>query len=981
MGRVLSAWDRRLGRDVAWKEILHPDAQTEALLLHEAALTAELDHPGIVPVYDAGRTSDGRLYYTMRLVRGRTLRAVAHDVWSSPSPSLSARLGLVRSLLGAAQAVAFAHGRGVVHRDLKPDNILLGPLGEVQVSDWGLGRRLAELTSSSSSSSSPAGTVGYQAPELLLGAKASPATDVYSLGVVLAELIEGPSSSSSTVGVPAALRAIVVRAQHPDLNIRYADAAALVADLQAFLDDGLVSAHNEGLGDRVVRLWRKHRTAGLVAVVASVVVVVVGIAAFARTVIERDRARAAEVQARAALSTADTRLAQSLVVQARQAHSADRGRDAASLARAVLELTSTNDDDETHERHLATAEARGILSALTPRSGGPGLAVEGTTDVDDLGCDAIFVPGTVSETFACRTGARLVWRHANQPTVDVGAVDVATAAVAWDRQQPIVLVRDLNDTLSLVSLTDHTRTPIGTAVPVETALAIDVDSHQYASANRALVVVGELHPSLKAPGPSATSVPVCGQGHTNVVVQGLAIVDEHVLLLCSDGSVESVSAGEAASHRVSNAPVLSAAVRARLERATAVIVDDAGDEPAFIIGTLRSELLRYRPRTGQLDVLGERPDVGVVQQLTFTHPGVLQVSGSTGAPVFLRVATGAFSGDFGRDDRGPVLVTGTDRFVTFGGQHVTRFMGRPSAPRAIMLSKGLSSIDVDGSGTLALAAGADGLVATVSLADGAVHALDAGLRMTVKQAAFRDDGSIVTGGVDDRGPVVWPRGASGPGDGIDVSPRFTLRRIGVVASGELWGLGYREGPLWWAVHAPLAQPVALVGPTTLMQTSFVDGRTLPDGRGLIGLDSGGVIVTATPAARLLLGKAVGASQVAASVDVDGVVDHVYVAIDRTIEQRAAGSEQVVRRFDVGDDRVTDLAVDVDRRFLVAGTVQGEVVVWRLDTGALWMKAALHTEQVGAVVVHGLPHREGAVAVTTAGWDHRVSGLVVDNGVD
>jgi serine/threonine protein kinase len=137
MGRVYAATDTRLGRQVALKLLrVHGDADAVLQrLVREAWVTARLDHPGIVPVHDAGRTPSGELFYTMRLVRGQTL-AAAIDA----ADTTEARLALVRPVLEASRAVAFAHGHGYVHRDLKPANLLLGPHNETQVADWGVAR-------------------------------------------------------------------------------------------------------------------------------------------------------------------------------------------------------------------------------------------------------------------------------------------------------------------------------------------------------------------------------------------------------------------------------------------------------------------------------------------------------------------------------------------------------------------------------------------------------------------------------------------------------------------------------------------------------------------------------------------------------------------------------------------------------------------------------------------------------------------------
>jgi serine/threonine protein kinase len=162
MGRVYEAWDRKLCRTVALKEVAPQLAHSPAAkrLATEAMLTADLDHPGIVSVHDAGRTDAGRLYYTMRLVRGDSL---ADLLLAADSPR--ERAVLLRHLLDVCHAVGYAHRRGVVHRDLKPSNIVIGAFGETQVVDWGLARRIDEGKSDGGS----AGTEGYMSPESAAG--------------------------------------------------------------------------------------------------------------------------------------------------------------------------------------------------------------------------------------------------------------------------------------------------------------------------------------------------------------------------------------------------------------------------------------------------------------------------------------------------------------------------------------------------------------------------------------------------------------------------------------------------------------------------------------------------------------------------------------------------------------------------------------------------------------------------------------------
>jgi len=135
LGKVALVRDRRLGREVAIKQLVHRSASSRARFVREAQLTAQLEHPAIVPVYDAGVDRDGEPYYAMRKVTGETL---AQKV--NATATAAERLALVPHVLAAAEALAYAHERHIVHRDLKPSNILVGARGETIVIDWGLAR-------------------------------------------------------------------------------------------------------------------------------------------------------------------------------------------------------------------------------------------------------------------------------------------------------------------------------------------------------------------------------------------------------------------------------------------------------------------------------------------------------------------------------------------------------------------------------------------------------------------------------------------------------------------------------------------------------------------------------------------------------------------------------------------------------------------------------------------------------------------------
>jgi serine/threonine protein kinase len=220
MGTVFRARDTVLGRDVAVKVV---DADATPLAESEGGLLAHLEHPGVVPVYDAGELADGRRYYAMRLVRGMRL-----DEFARNEVSLAARL---RIFLQVCETVAFAHRREIIHGDLKPQNIMVGELGQVFVLDWGIARYAG------STALPGGGTPRYMAP--------GEQSDVFSLGRVLEDILRDPR--------PAPLVAIAARASAPDRSHRYPSVDDLAADIAHFLDRLPVSAYRESMAERLMR--------------------------------------------------------------------------------------------------------------------------------------------------------------------------------------------------------------------------------------------------------------------------------------------------------------------------------------------------------------------------------------------------------------------------------------------------------------------------------------------------------------------------------------------------------------------------------------------------------------------------------------------------------------------------------------------------------------------------------------------------------
>jgi serine/threonine protein kinase len=264
LGRILRARDLRTGRLVAIKEMLDgtPDAATR--FAREALVTANLQHPAIVPVYEVGRWPEGEPFYAMKLVDGRSLDAELQD-----ARTLRERLALVPRLIDVAEAIAYAHGQGVIHRDLKPANVLVGSYGETVVIDWGLARRSGDPEARAVPSSlvgvisgavtlvgDVVGTPAYMPPEQARGEEVDARADVYALGAMLYYLLGGrvPYAGARTAAevltqillgppqplvelepeLPPELLAIVAKAMAPSRDDRYASARECAADLRRY---------------------------------------------------------------------------------------------------------------------------------------------------------------------------------------------------------------------------------------------------------------------------------------------------------------------------------------------------------------------------------------------------------------------------------------------------------------------------------------------------------------------------------------------------------------------------------------------------------------------------------------------------------------------------------------------------------------------------------------------------------------------------
>jgi serine/threonine protein kinase len=279
MGIVYAAEDKHLQRRIALKVLEVPGSEGElaSRLMREARVLARLEHPGIVPVHDVGTLADGRVFYTMKFVEGQRLDQYIESLASIPDR--------LRIFLRLCDAVAFAHARGVLHRDLKPTNVMIGSFGEVLVMDWGLAKILADARETEFGHPDAAiphsstnrengttisvttghgrvmGTPGYMSPEQargqieLLDAR----SDIFSLGALLRYLLSERLPARSSTRQDRSLEAICAKACAPEREGRYAAVQELTTDVSRYLDGLAVAAHRETIFEKLARFYRRYR--------------------------------------------------------------------------------------------------------------------------------------------------------------------------------------------------------------------------------------------------------------------------------------------------------------------------------------------------------------------------------------------------------------------------------------------------------------------------------------------------------------------------------------------------------------------------------------------------------------------------------------------------------------------------------------------------------------------------------------------------
>ena len=365
LGEVFVARDAELHREVALKQIQdrhrdHPESQ--ARFIREAEITGGLEHPGIVPVYGLGADDNGRPFYAMRFIKGDSLKEAIDQFHQCqvaglrPGRLMLELQKLLRRFLDVCDAITYAHSRGVLHRDIKPGNIMVGQYGETLVVDWGLAKvvgrpessgeaTLRPPSASGSSETLPGSAIGtpaYMSPEQAEGNldRLGPASDIYSLGATLYCILTGkaPIEGSDLENilrrvqwgdfapprqvkpdVPRPLDAICLKAMALKPEDRYSTPRALADDIERWLADEPVTAWREPVSIRARRWMRRHRTTvAAAAATGTVALAALGIGYRHQMNVNRQLGRAnaqllvANVREQAARAESDRRLDQTL---------------------------------------------------------------------------------------------------------------------------------------------------------------------------------------------------------------------------------------------------------------------------------------------------------------------------------------------------------------------------------------------------------------------------------------------------------------------------------------------------------------------------------------------------------------------------------------------------------------------------------------------------------------------------------------------
>ncbi|MHC5039631.1 MAG: protein kinase domain-containing protein [Planctomycetota bacterium] len=389
MGAIVKLVDNDIRRPVAMKVILGEDVKERVeRFVEEAQVTGQLEHPNIVPVHELGLDPDGKVYFTMKLVKGESLDAIIDAVADKDPEALREYplSHLLQIFLKVCDAMAFAHSKGVIHRDLKPENVMVGRFGEVLVMDWGLAKvkgredtaeeALVETIRSEKEvgktlTGDVMGTPSYMPPEQASGEvdRIDERSDVFALGAMLYKIltheapytgghvtevlkkavqctVKAPRVRSPWNRIPRELQAVCLKAMSGRMADRYGSVEALAEDIRAFLDHRRVSAHRSGLVTRCLRFMQRHPAGSLTGGVALVLLTFGG--ALTGVLLQRAEAERAKAREKEAQAEAEGARAEAASVRAQLAEE----------ARKRAEVRATDAEDALKKGRLVSAVLR-----------------------------------------------------------------------------------------------------------------------------------------------------------------------------------------------------------------------------------------------------------------------------------------------------------------------------------------------------------------------------------------------------------------------------------------------------------------------------------------------------------------------------------------------------------------------------------------------------------------------------------------------
>jgi len=989
MGRVSLVVDGRLGRAVALKEILPGELHAGGLerrLTQEAFITARLEHPGIVPIYDAGKGIDGRPFFTMRFIRGRSLADALRDGDLDQAT-------LLRHFLAVCQAMAYAHALGVVHRDLKPSNVMLGEFGETQIVDWGLARELGQAESddglpSDSRDLVPAshaaktsvgtrvGTPAYMSPEQAHARPLSRASDVWSLGAMLFEIAarrplhDGlelaalylrlergamPRLADVAPATSPELAAVVDRSLRREPRERYPDASGLATDIAAFIDGRRVGAYDYSAWDVTRRFARTFRTPLVIAALALVTIAVVFAVSYAQTLGERDRAQAAQ-------SAADRARADAEQSQRRAVHALSEAAQsfATLLVRSAREalVNGAEAEAELLAAHallrVESPEARGVLARY-----GVAARVAVQQIVVLPPCDRCYL-GMSGDLLVCVDGADTsLWSRPAEPA-KTGELELRWRiprrldAVAFVSAERALVSGDGLGATALLDLASGITIPLSTTFAVERARASNG------------VVLGDSGARMIR-WDEASGVTSLGD---DMLVTLRAISGDGRVAVTYDPTSGRPSLLDLARDTSSLLRPLPFDVGG----AMCAALDTRGERAAFgstegelvTLDLKTSETRSWRLTTRSLTEVTWSPDDRWLA-IRDERGWVTVIDPDSGAELPLpRVKASALAW---RAEPGRV------ELVVLGDELRSYTLPARSSPTRYRATTGISALAMNQAGTVVALPDGSGAVRAYDITSGRlVGALAGRDNVVAKDAAFVHDG-------DGDLLVIWPArfeiGSWRPGRDPHarlLPQQLNNRRVVTTADGGYVTINYGTGvEIFDRADHNRSLQVADGG-------QAIDAHASADGRVVAWLSSrGNVEIMHVDPAHEPVSRSLYYLPEATRVALDETGARVAVASATTIHVVGTDDGRAQRVVSVPGARILEVALARDGTWLAAGSVDGEVWVWDARD-VLRMSGGAHLERVS-----GLEFDPRGQWLLSASWDGAVvrwglAGLAEDPAV-